>query len=128
MDKQKMRELLDFAKDETRLNAAFDNVFEGIESGRIRADEFPLAAGPLRVGTLKEDRDYVARLLEKAAGTPLDDTQRQILYATVAELPDDAGLYDVFDALNEAGSLSTFVGALRKFLDDARPNGDTSAV
>lgn len=116
MDKQKMRELLDFAKDETRMNTAFDNVFEGIENGRIRADEFQLVAGPLRVGALKEDRDYVARLLEKAADCPLDDNQRQILYATVAELPDDAGLCDVIDALNESGSLTTFVGALRKYL------------
>nr|WP_192963428.1 hypothetical protein [Pseudomonas fluorescens]CEK42261.1 hypothetical protein PQBR57_0308 [Pseudomonas fluorescens SBW25] len=129
MEKQKMRELIDFAKDETRVNAAFENVIDGIESGRIRADEFQLAAGPLRVGALKEDREYVARLLEKAASTPLDDNQRHILYATVAELPEDAGLYDVIDALNEAGSLSTFVGALRKFLDDAaRPRGDTSAL
>lgn len=118
MDKQKMRELLDFAKDESRLNAAFENVFEGIQSGRIRADEFPLAAAPLRVGGLKEDREYVARLLEKAADTPLDDSQRQTLYAKIAELPESAGIYDIFDSLDEADSMATFVGTLRKSLDD----------
>ncbi|MCF5372010.1 hypothetical protein [Pseudomonas syringae] len=119
MDEQKMRELLDFAKDEKRLDAAFDNVLKGFETGRIRIDEFPLAASPLRVGTLKDDRECVVRLLETAAGTSLNDSQRQILYATVAGLPDSAGIYDIFDALDETGSLAPFVEALRNFLHEA---------
>lgn len=122
MDNTKMRELLDFAKDEARLSAAFDNVIEGIESGRVRPDEFLLPAAPLRVGGSKEDREYVARLLEKAADTPLNEGQRAILDATVAELPADAGIYDVLDALDETGSLGPFVGALCKFLyEPVRP-------
>ncbi|MCF5381992.1 hypothetical protein GIW05_00450 [Pseudomonas syringae] len=119
MDEQKMRELLDFAKDEKRLDAAFDNVLKSFETGRIRIDEFPLAASPLRVGTLKDDRECVVRLLEKAAGTSLNVSQRQILYGTVAGLPDSAGIYDIFDALDETGSLAPFVEALRNFLDEA---------
>jgi hypothetical protein len=48
MDREKMRKLLEFASDEVSLNAAFDRAIDGIKSGKITADDFPIAAGPLR--------------------------------------------------------------------------------
>ncbi|MFJ3487195.1 hypothetical protein ACIPL1_27815 [Pseudomonas sp. NPDC090202] len=50
MDKDKLRQLLDFASDETRVNAAFDKVIDGIESGAITAEDFPFPAGPIGAG------------------------------------------------------------------------------
>ena len=71
MDKTKFSEMLAFVNDEKRFDAAFDNVLEGIETGRIRADDFPIAAAPLRAGGLKDNREFVARFLEQAAGLTL---------------------------------------------------------
>lgn len=117
MDKTKIRELFEFAKDENRVNAAFDNVIAGVSSGRIRSDEFTLAAAPLRVGNLKDDREFVARFLEQTVGIPLSDEQKNALDETIIGLPEQAGLNDLFQALESVESLAPFVTALNNFLD-----------
>lgn len=114
MDKQKLQQIAAFAADEKRLNAAFDNVIEGIESGRIRADDFPIAAAPLRAGGLKDNREFVARYLEQCAGLTLSPDQKLELDDTITALPPGASIEQLYLALDQAPSLASFTAALRK--------------
>lgn len=115
MDKTKFSEMLAFVNDEKRFDAAFDNVLEGIETGRIRADDFPIAAAPLRAGGLKDNREFVARFLEQAAGLTLSNEERFALDETITALPAGADLEQLYAVLDNSAPLTKFTAALRKF-------------
>ncbi|HDS1721704.1 hypothetical protein NPS53_09340 [Pseudomonas putida] len=114
MDKTKLSEMLAFVNDEKRFNAAFDNVLEGIETGRIGANDFPFAAAPLRAGGLKDNREFVARFLEQAAGLPLSPEERVALDETISALPEGASIEQLYTALDSVEPLANFTAALRK--------------
>jgi len=114
VDKQKLQQIAAFAADEKRLNAAFENVIGGIESGRIRADDFPIAAAPLRAGGLKDNREFVARYLEQSAGLTLSPDQKLALDDTITALPPGASIEELYLALDQVPSLVSFTAALRK--------------
>lgn len=120
MDKAKFSQLAAFVNDEKRFDAAFNNVIDGIESGRIRADEFPLAAAPLRAGGLNDNREFVARFLEQLAGLSLSPEERVVLDETIAALPAGAGIEELYTALDSAEPLAGFTAALRKANADPR--------
>lgn len=120
MDKAKFSQLAAFVNDEKRFDAAFSNVIDGIESGRIRADEFPLAAAPLRAGGLNDNREFVARFLEQLAGLSLSPEERVVLDETIAALPAGAGIEELYAALDGAEPLAGFSAALRKANADPR--------
>lgn len=124
MDKQKFSEIAAFVNDEKRLNAAFENVFEGIESGRIRADDFPLAAAPLRAGGLKDNREFVARYLEQFVGQTLTSEQKLALDETITTLPPGADIEQLYAALDQVGTLASFTAALHKA--QREPGADAS--
>lgn len=119
MNKQKLSEISAFVNDEKRLNAAFDKVFEGIQSGRIRGDDFPLAAAPLRAGGLKDNREFVVRYLEQIAGQTLLPDQKLSLDETITALPPGASIEQLYAALDQVEPLSSFTAALRKAQDGA---------
>lgn len=114
MNKAKLSEIAAFVNDEKRLNAAFDNVIEGIESGRTRADDFPFAAAPLRVGWLKDNREFVARFLEQLAEQPLSTEEKLALDETITALPKGASIEQLYAALDRVAVLAGFTAALRK--------------
>lgn len=119
MDKQKLSEIAAFVNDEKRLNAAFDNVFEGIQSGRIRADDFPFAAAPLRAGGLKDNREFVARYLEQFAGQTLSSDQKLALDETITALPQGASIEQLYAALDQVEPLTSFTAALHKAQEES---------
>ncbi|KNH43725.1 MULTISPECIES: hypothetical protein [Pseudomonas] len=114
MDKQKLSKIAAFVSDEKRLNEAFDRVIDGIESGRIRADEFPLAAAPLRAGGLSDNREFVTRYLEQLAEQALTPEQKLALSETITSLPQGASIEDLYGALGQVESLASFTAALHK--------------
>lgn len=72
MEQKNMRELLNFAKDGQRLDAAIEKVIAGIDSGTINLADLNLAAGPLRPSTLDETQQaYVADMMQQAAASSL---------------------------------------------------------
>lgn len=114
MDKQTLSKIAAFVSDEKRLNKAFDRVIDGIESGRIRADEFPLAAAPLRAGGLNDNREFVTRYLEQLAEQALTPEQKLALSETITALPQGASIEDLYAALGDVESLASFTAALHK--------------
>lgn len=114
MDKHEISKLAAFVNDEDQFNAAFDNVIQGIESGRIRSDDFPLASAPLRAGGLKDNREFVARFLEQFADQPLTSDQKIALDETIMALPLGASLEHLYSALEHVESLSEFTAALHQ--------------
>lgn len=114
MDKQTLSKIAAFVSDEKRLNKAFDRVIDGIESGRIRADEFPLAAAPLRAGGLNDNREFVTRYLEQLAEHALTPEQKLALSETITALPQGASIEDLYAALGHVESLASFTAALHK--------------
>lgn len=114
MDKQTLSKIAAFVSDEKRLNKAFDRVIDGIESGRIRADEFPLAAAPLRAGGLSDNREFVTRYLEQLAEQALTPEQKLALSETITALPQGASIEDLYTALGHVESLASFTAALHK--------------
>jgi hypothetical protein len=114
MDKQKLTEIAAFVNDEQRFNAAFDNVFEGIDSGRIRAEDFQFAAAPLKAGGLKDNREFVARFLEQFAAQPLTPDQKIALDETITALPPGASIEQLYAALDDVEILVSFTAALHR--------------
>lgn len=114
MDKQTLSKIAAFVSDEKRLNEAFDRVIDGIDSGRIRADEFPLAAAPLRAGGLSDNREFVTRYLEQLAEQALTPEQKLALSETITALPQGASIEDLYAALGHVESLASFTAALHK--------------
>ncbi|EPA99498.1 hypothetical protein [Pseudomonas sp. G5(2012)] len=114
MDKQTLSKIAAFVSDEKRLNEAFDRVIDGIDSGRIRADEFPLAAAPLRSGGLSDNREFVTRYLEQLAEQALTPEQKLALSETITALPQGASIEDLYAALGHVESLAGFTAALHK--------------
>lgn len=114
MDKQTLSKIAAFVSDEKRLNEAFDRVIDGIDSGRIRADEFPLAAAPLRAGGLSDNREFVTRYLEQLAEQALTPEQKLALSETITALPQGASIEDLYAALEQVESLASFTAALHK--------------
>lgn len=114
MEKQNFTEIKAFVNDEQRLDAAFENVFEGIQSGRIRAEDFPLAAAPLRAGGLSDNREFVARFLEQFAGLALSPDQKLALDEAITALPPGASIEQLYSGLEAVEILASFTAALSK--------------
>lgn len=114
MEKQNFTEIKAFVNDEQRLDAAFENVFEGIQSGRIRAEDFPLASAPLRAGGLSDNREFVARFLEQFAGLALSPDQKLALDEAITALPPGASIEQLYSGLEAVEILASFTAALSK--------------
>ena len=114
MEKLDFTEMKAFVNDEKRLDAAFENVFEGIQSGRIRAEDFPLASAPLRAGGLSDNREFVARFLEQFAGLALSPDQKLALDEAITALPPGASIEQLYSGLEAVEILASFTAALSK--------------
>ena len=120
MDSEDMKKAVEFANDKERLDRAFDNVFQGIESGKIKAFDFPLAAGPLRIGALKGGPVFIADLIQKATEAPLTAEQEQALHEVIGELPEGATLVDLHGVLREHTTLNCLAEPLNSFVSACR--------
>lgn len=116
MDHEKMMQAVEFVKDKERLDRAFDNAVQGIESGNIKAFDFPLAAGPLNIGALKGGPVFIANLIQKATEVPLNAEQEQALHQMIGELPDSSTLIDLHSALREHATLKILAEPLDSFV------------
>ncbi|KQW19773.1 MULTISPECIES: hypothetical protein [Pseudomonas] len=108
------------SKNDGRLSAVFENHNSGSETARIRANDFVKVAGHSAVG-LKPDRAFVAQFLEQASGVTIDERQRAALQKTVAGLPEQTSVEDLFVALEKEEPLAIFSAALRQQLNGSAP-------
>lgn len=115
VDAKKLSQIADFVRDERRLDAAFSNVLEGIESGAISATDMPIAAAPVKPVTLGQgDSGYASSMIEKISGVPLDDGQRSDLLKSVQSMPSDGTLADLISSVSQVQSLSALAQGLKE--------------
>lgn len=113
MEPKKLRELFEFAKDENRVNAAFDSVIKGIESGDLNLNDLPLPAAPIKPGAVSEpEQEYIAELMEQYAATPLDAIQKAELRRVIRELPVDSTMAELKIELSRNPNLGPLGAAL----------------
>lgn len=114
MERKTVRELLEFAQDDKRLDAAINNVIAGIENGSIDVRTLPIAASPIRPGLMTETQQaYLADLLVKASGVELSSELMQALVATIRNLPVEATVKDLEATLVDHPLLGEMGAALR---------------
>lgn len=114
MERKNMRELLEFAQDEKRLDAAINNVIAGIENGTIDVATLPLAAPPIRPSLMTEPQQaYLADLLVKVSGVELNSEQMQALLAEIRGLPVEGTMKDLEATLADHPLLGELGTALR---------------
>jgi hypothetical protein len=112
---KKLSQIADFVRDERRLDAAFANVQEGIESGAISVNDLPIAAGPIKPVTLGQgDAEYAASMVEKISGVALDDGQRADLLNSVQSMPSDGTLASLIVDVDQVESLSALAKGLKE--------------
>ncbi|MFK3607873.1 Conserved hypothetical protein [Pseudomonas veronii 1YdBTEX2] len=117
MDAKQLSQIADFVRDERRLDAAFSNVQEGIESGAISVNDLPIAAAPIKPVTLgRGDAEYAASMVEKISGVVLDYDQRADLLNSVQSMPSDGTLSALIEDVSQLESLSALAKELKEVL------------
>lgn len=115
MDAKKLSQIADFVRDERRLNTAFANVLEGIESGAIGTSDLPISAAPVKRVTFGQgEAEYAANMVEKVSGVALDDGQRNALLRVVQAMPAEGTLYGLVEEIAEIESLCPLAEGLKE--------------
>lgn len=115
VDAKKLSQIADFVRDERRLDAAFVNVLEGIESGAIDASDLPISAAPVPRVTLGQgDAEYAASMVEKVSGVALDDAQRTALLRVVQDMPSGGTFTALVAEVAKIESLSALAEGLEE--------------
>lgn len=117
VDAKKLSQIADFVRDQRRLDAAFVNVLEGIESGAIAASDLPISAAPVQRVTFGQgDAEYAASMVEKVSGVALDDSQRTALLRVVQDMPSGGTFSALVAEVAKIGSLSALAEGLKEVL------------
>ncbi len=115
MDAKKLSQIAEFVRDERRLDTAFANVLDGIESGAIAASDLPISAAAVkRVRLGRADAEYAASMVEKVSGVSLEDSQRDTLLRVVQDMPSDGTLSALVAEVAQIESLSALAQGLKE--------------
>ncbi|OOW07084.1 hypothetical protein MF6394_02185 [Pseudomonas sp. MF6394] len=115
VDAKKLSQIADFVRDERRLDTAFVNVLEGIDSGAIAASDLPISAAPVQRVTLGQgDAVYAASMVEKVSGVALDDAQRTALLRVVQDMPSGGTFSALVAEIAKMESLSALAEGLKE--------------
>ncbi|WP_439126222.1 MAG: hypothetical protein ACNJA3_28040 (plasmid) [Pseudomonas rhizophila] len=115
MDAKKLSQIAAFVRDERRLDTAFANVMEGIESDAIAASDLPISAAPVKRVTFGQgEAEYAASMVEKVSGVHLDDGQRNALMSVVQDMPSDGALSALVAEVAKIEALSALAEGLKE--------------